>query len=128
MSVLINPGSGPVAETGDGWTNSYEGALAEAQQWLSRIHADGMEDVKLVLPCSCRADVDGGRWSFGFYHPVSGVVVVLQTHGVSDVDAYMKERIFPPRVYWNGSSSAEPKVEDWLHPGYQVVKTLRATP
>jgi len=121
MAVIINPGSGAVASAGEGWTNTEAGAVAQAVEWLDRIHAEGMTDVSLSGP-----EPDGeGRWRFGFIHDVTGVAVELSTHGIDDFDAYMKGRIFHPRVYWRGDSGAEPALEDWAAPGFVAVRTFR---
>lgn len=121
-TLLVNPGSGPVAESGEGWTNTYAAARATAERWLAQIHADGMRDVDLAAGCLERE----GRWRFSFTHRVTGVAVVLETHGVDDVRAYEKERVFAPRVYWRGSSTANPDLDDWAAPGYEPVRTYRA--
>jgi hypothetical protein len=125
--ILINPGSGTVAASGVGWANDYAGAEANAHEWYGRLVADGIRDVELVLP-GVPAPGDDGRWIFDFTHTVSGAVVQLETHGLDDDEfrAYEKEHIFGPRVYWNGSSSDIPEVEQWAAPGFGVVKTLRA--
>lgn len=123
MTIIINPGSGGIPAAGKGWTNTYEGALAGARDWLRRMTDDGIRDVELVDP----GVPDGrGRWTFGFRHTVTGVVVELTTHGLSDWRACERERIFLPKVYWNGSSCGGPEAEDWIAPGFEVVKTLRA--
>lgn len=122
--VIINPGSGGVAAQGDGWANTAEGAQREAQEWLERIHAEGMTDVEL-LP---EVTESGGRWTFSFRHQITGTVVTLETHGIDNLDAYRKEHIFAPfgpRVYWRGDSSAEPKLEDFAAQGFVAVRTFR---
>jgi hypothetical protein len=122
MAAIVNPGSDPVG-SGEGWTNTYDEALAEARRWLASMHAEGMTDVSLDV---CDGEERDGRWRFGFRHAVTGVTVWLETPGVDDVDAYQKGRIFPPRVYWNGSSSDTPKLEDWEAPGFVAVRTYKA--
>ena len=121
MTLLINPGSGPVAQ-GPGYTNTYETARAEAERWLARIHADGMTDVTLADEHGLR----DGRWQFTFRHRVTGVAVHLETHGIDDLDAYGQAHIFPPRVYWHGSSTGTPCLEDWAAPGFTPVRTYVA--
>jgi hypothetical protein len=122
MNVLINPGSGPVPGTGEGWTNTYEGAEIEAQRWFRQMCEDGITDVVLILP---GRPADVGRWTFEFRHEVTRKVVELETHGVDNMDAYSKTRIFSPRVYWDGSSCGNPKIEDWAVDGFLVVKTFK---
>ena len=123
MTILINPGSGPVTEQGEGWTNTYEGAIAEAERWHQRMVDDGFgHDVELL---SQDDPIErGGRWVFHFRHRVTGVVVELETHGIDDMDAYMRRHIFGARVYWNGSSCSSPELDDWAAPGF--VQTFRA--
>lgn len=120
---IINPGSRITTNSGTGWTNTYDTAVREAERWLKRLREDHIADVDLVLP---GAAGDPGRWVFGFRHTVTGVTVNLETPGIDDWRAYEKERIFSPKVYWNGSSCSDPKVEDWSAPGFTAVKTFKA--
>lgn len=113
MVLMVNPGS-KVRESGKGWTNTVELARREALEWLSRIHADGMTDVEL-LDGETQSD---GRWVFTFRHKITGTEVKLETHGVDDLKAYMKENLAFPRVYWNGSSSADPEIQHFAAPGF----------
>lgn len=119
-AVLINPGSGPVLDSGDGWTNSYQGAQKEAARWLESMHKEGIYDVDVVDYGPGAVD---GRWRFGFVHAVTGVEVILETHGIDNMDAFMKKFIFGARVYWKGSSSGTPELSDWAAPGF--VQTFR---
>ena len=121
MTILFNPGS-HIGETQEGWTNTYETARAEAERWLAQMHAEGMTDVQLLPDGS---GPDEGRWTFTFVHQVTGVEVELETHGISDVDAYCKKHIFTPRVYWDGGSSSTPQLEDFVAPGFEPVRTYR---
>jgi hypothetical protein len=122
MTLLVNPGSGAVLE-GRGYTNTYARARCIAWEWLARIHADGMREVVLV---DRGRDLNDGRWVFTFTHPVTGVVVELETHGVDDTEAYQRLHVFLPRTYWDGSSTASPKLDDWYRPGFEPVCTFRA--
>lgn len=122
MTILINPGSGPVADSGNGWTNTYETARELAVGWLKRMHHDeGMRDVELLEGHGTR----DGRWVFTFRHSVTNVEIELETHGVDHIDAYQAERVFAPRVYWNGSSSANPELEHFAARGFESVRTFR---
>lgn len=125
MSVIVNPGSGPVPESGEGWANTYEGAYGWAIYWLGLIHEQAATDVELLNPGTPNGD---GRWKFGFRHPVTGVVVELDTHGIpfEQIAAYEKERLFAPRIYWNGSSCSDPELEDWAAPGFKALRTFVA--
>lgn len=121
MTLIINPGSGPVADAGTGWTNTQDGAFAEARRWHDRMKADGFgHDVELLDldPHRQGHSNQEGRWLFEFRHKVTGVVVELETHGVDNIEAYMKERVFAPRVYWNGSSCSSPALEQFAAAGF----------
>lgn len=119
--MIINPGSHIKAMRGEGWRNTIETAREYADQWLERMHADGLHEVELhgELPATTF-----GRWRFAFRHSVTGVVVEYETHGIDDIPAYEREHIFTPRVYWNGSSSADPEIEDFAAPGWRIHRTF----
>lgn len=117
VSILINPGSQVSESSGDGWTNTYVGALAEARKWHVRMVTDRFgQDLELIEPD--HQEPSAGRWGFGFRHRVTGVVVGLETHGIDDMDAYRVRNIFGPRTYWNGSSTSNPDLEQWAAPGF----------
>jgi hypothetical protein len=120
--LIINPGS-RVGEPAEGWTNTAEQARKIAQEWLEAIHKEGMRDVEL-LPGD-RDYGDSGRWVFTFRHAVTGVMVDLATHGIDDLDAYVRVHVFHPRIYWNGESLGEPKLEDFAADGFEPVRTWR---
>ncbi len=118
--MLINPGS-RIAANPSGWTNTFEKAQAEARRWLeSIVNEDGMSDVEISRFDPVPKD---GRWSFWFRHRVTGVEVELETHGINDLDAYCKQAIFTPRVYWKGGSSSQPRLEDFGAPGFKKLVT-----
>lgn len=122
MTLFINPGSGPIADSGEGgWTNTVEHARLAAHRWLRILRREGFHDVEIVG----ERDAGDGRWVFRFRHAITGVTVDLDTHGIDDMDAYLKERIFSPRTYWNGGSSSDPCLEDWAAPGFEPVQTWR---
>lgn len=126
MAIFINPGSGPIPDS-DEFTNTYEQALLYAREWLEKIAADGI-DVEMTEPDP--ASEDEGRWTFLFRHPVTDVTIELDQHGVAPLEAYARGNLFGayPRVYWDGSSSYEPEIEQWAAPGFRVVKTFTALP
>lgn len=117
MIAIINPGA-RIGGDPQGWTNTVEQAIRNAQDWLGRMLKEGFTDIEVDEPGA----EDQGRWPFVFRHTVTGVEVILDTHGMDDVKAYEKQHIFAPRVYWNGSSSAEPQLDDFWMPGF--VKTM----
>lgn len=118
--LIINPGSGGIEPGCDGWTNTAEGAHKEAARWLANMHGAGMRDVELLPQWRYR----DGRWVFRFRHAVTRVVVELETHGIDDLDAYRRDHFYP-RVYWNGSSTGDPELEDFAAEGFEPVRTWR---
>lgn len=118
MTLFINPGANLGDRTAaQGWTNRYETAHAEARSWLAKMRAEGIGDVELVAGDETERE---GRWRFTFRHTVTGAEVVLETHGIDDVDAYARQHFFPPRVYWNGSSTSNPSLDDFAAPGFTM--------
>ena len=122
MTLFMNPGSGGIPVRGEGWTNTFAKARQTAEEWLDRMRAEGMRDIGL-FPGARHLN---GRWEFTFRHAVTGVKVTLECDGVDDMDAYVAERIFPPRIYWNGSSIGEPKLDDFAAEGFERVVTWKA--
>jgi hypothetical protein len=124
MTLIINPGSGPVAESGSGWTNTEGQARVEAERWLAMMREDGITHIELSPTVD--PGYEPGQWAFSFRHTVTGVIVRLVTHGIDDTEAYRRDgHIFEPRVYWNESSTGNPEVEQWAAPGFEVIKTFR---
>lgn len=120
MVVFINPGS-RINNAPVGWTNTYETALEAANDWLARMRADGFTDITMT---GDETEQDG-RWRFIFTHQVTNVSVELETHGIDNLKAYERQTIFSPRLYWNGSSSANPKLADFAAEGFEPVRTFR---
>jgi hypothetical protein len=121
--LIFNAGSGDVPMAGKGWTNTQARAEQDARDWLTFMHEDGIRDVALLPGCVERGD---GRWAFTFEHAVTGVQVLLETHGIDDLDAYQREHVFPPRQYWNGSSTpVGPRLEDFAADGFEPIRTWR---
>lgn len=127
MMLIINPGSATVVAEGNGWTNTYEQACRNAEDWFKAMRADGFVDIEMLPTEEDR----GGRWLFIFRHAVTGVSVELEMHGIDNLDAYVHQNIFYPRVYWNGWGQ-DPSLRDFAAKGFEtvVVKTYRkeATP
>jgi hypothetical protein len=121
MGIIVNPGSHlGDAQNADGWTNTYAAARKEADKWLATMRGEGIADVDI---CGADETEREGRWTFVFRHTVTGVEVELETHGINDLDAYRRQHIFDPRIYWNGSSSSNPEMADFAAPGF--VMTFR---
>ena len=119
-ALIINPGS-HIGEPGEGWTNTHETARASAGDWLAKMHGEGMTDVELIDGATeCE-----GRWVFTFRHAVTGASVHLEIHGIDNTDAYERRHTFAPRVYWNGSITADPQLEDFAAPGFAPVRTFK---
>lgn len=121
MSVLINLGSS-IGTQYQGWTNTVETARRAAQEWFDRMTAEGFIDIELIDT----GIEHEGRWKFLFHHTVTGVDVALDTHGIDNMDAYLKHNLVAPRVYWNGSSSSEPDLDDFAAPGFAKTMTFTA--
>ena len=115
VAVVINPGS-RITAGGKGWTNTVEQARKEAQDWLGKMIEEGIADVELI-PGETE---HSGRWTFIFRHTVTGVQIKLEMHGVDDIQAYFKENLGYPRIYWNGDSSSNPELSDFAAPGYRM--------
>ncbi|QMW06394.1 hypothetical protein [Spirosoma foliorum] len=108
--LLINPGSQVEGGT-------LEQARINAQVFLNGIHDQGMKEV-FIDPDPVCAD---GRWTFIFRHPVTGKTAILKTHGLTDEES--RNQFFVPRIYWNGSSTADPEIKDFLPAnwGFRIV-------
>lgn len=105
MNIIINPGSKVSGGT-------FAQARKNARKWLRHVHQNFPE----VTMVSLRKPQDG-RWSFLFRHPRTKKEVLLEMHGLTDKQA--KALPFHPRVYWNGSSTAEPCPEDFITDGFE---------
>jgi len=105
MAIIINPGS-------ENKGGTFEQALKNAYEWLESIRKEYPE----VTMTTHENRLGDGDWNFRFTHGVTGAHVDLQIHG------FTKEQcgkfMFHPRVYWQGSSTADPKIEDWLNDKY----------
>jgi hypothetical protein len=108
--IVINPGS-------ENKGGTLEQATINAQHWLNCIHEDGFSEVEMSF-VEKYAD---GNFLFRFTHLITKKVATLEIHGFTDEEC--KRFVFSPRVYWNGSSTAIQKIEDWLDEGwaYKVV-------
>lgn len=121
--MIINPGA-HISTVQQGWTNTYAEARKEAELWLSSMHSDyGFMDVEL-LTTDTEKEENEGRWTFTFKHNVTGVEITFMTPGIDNYQEFLKQNIFGARVYWNGSSSAYPELEDFAAPGFKMVKTF----
>lgn len=125
MTMTIMTGGGSwIAEPGDGWSNTYEKARANAEEWLATMHKAGMTDVELLNTVEER----NRRWQFTFRHQITRVTATLEIDGIDDLDAYCKQAVFSPKVYWNGGSTGEPRLEDFAAEGFEAVRTFRPKP
>ncbi len=98
--MIINAGS-------ENKGGTFEQALINAKEWYESIVKEFPE-----VTMSAKEQLIHGDWRFYFFHKVTGVTVPLSIHGFTkeQCEAFM----FHPRVYWNGSSTANPEKEDWL--------------
>lgn len=106
MNIIINPGS-------ENKGGSFKQALINANEWLEEIVKEYPEVTMTTHEDRCG---DDGNWNFTFTHGVTKKQVILEIHGFTKEEC--KQFIFHPRVYWNGSSTADPKIEDWLADDY----------
>jgi hypothetical protein len=105
IMVIINPGS-------ENKGGTFAQALINAAEWLESIHNEGFTEVEMSF---VKRHKDGD-WQFNFTHKVTGKVAILKIHGFTKEQR--KSFVFNPRVYWNGSSTSDPKIEDWLTDDY----------
>lgn len=122
MTIAIINAGATIGESDEGWTNTYETALVSANAWLEQMTTQGFRDI-VMTPDPVERE---GRWRFTFRHTVTGVSVELETHGIDNLDAYRKKRIFDPKIYWRGSSCANPSIKDFAADGFEPVVTYRA--
>jgi hypothetical protein len=122
-AVIINPGSRISDTPVSSWNNTLQQAKKNCKRWfLEPMEKEGFIDIK----CFLKSDVpDRGRWTFIFEHLVTGISVELEIHGVDDLKEYKKDNIFTPRIYWNGSSCADPDIKDFYKDGYVPVITYK---
>lgn len=99
--MIINPGS-------ENKGGTFERALEIAKEW----HEEILKEYPEVTMTDHEIKLDDGDWEFRFTHSKTGKTVILQTHGFTKEEC--ENFIFHPRIYWNGSSTGEPKIEDWL--------------
>jgi hypothetical protein len=105
MTLIINSGS---ENTG----GTFEQAELNAKKFLEGCHDEGLFEVEMSF-----VEVrETGNFVFHFTHKVTGKVVELSTHGFTDDEC--RQFMFNPRVYWNGSSTADPKIEDFMADGF----------
>lgn len=105
MAFIINPGS-------ENKGGTFTQANANAEKWLKQIHEEGFPEVTMEFHGK-----QDGSFIFHFTHAVTKIKVELSIHGFTDEEAAVF--VFRPRVYWNGSSTANPKIEDWLTDEYE---------
>jgi hypothetical protein len=102
--IIINAGSEYRGGT-------FEQAKVNAEKWLKNIHIEGFLEVEM----SFVKQYEDGNFLFNFIHGVTKKIATLETHGFTEEELKFR---FHPRVYWNGSSTADPKIEDWLEEGF----------
>lgn len=105
MTFIINAGS-------ENKGGIFEQALKNAQEWLKNINAEYPE-VEMSVHENRHKD---GHWQFNFTHKVTGKTILLDIHGFTKEESM--KFVFHPRVYWNGSSTANPEKEDWITEGF----------
>lgn len=123
MNLIINPGSGGIADKGEGWTNTHAQSKKNAYEWFYKpMIEEGFTDIS-VKDTGLVAE---GRWCYDFTHNITGKTIRLEIHGIDDMKAYEADgHIFGARVYWNGSSSSIVELEQFAADGFVPVKTFR---
>ena len=111
--IIINPGSKLANGT-------EKQAVKNANDWVMEMRENGIRYVQIV-----GSPIPDGRfrWTFALRHSLTGVEATLAIHGLSaqEVEEYAANNLgAQPRIYWNGSSSAEPQLEDFLTEGYYI--------
>jgi len=106
MGLIINAGS-------ENKGGTFEQAEINAKEWLKNIHEEGFLEVEMYF-----VEQQKGRdFRFDFIHLITQKVVTLMIHGFTEFEC--KEFTFHPRVYWNGSSSSIPEIENWINDGFK---------
>ena len=106
MATIINAGS-------ENKGGTFEQAKINAEKWLKNIHEEGFLEVEMTFVQL----YEDGDFQFDFKHKITQKVVSLVIHGFTEEEC--QKFTFHPRVYWNGSSTADPKIEDWLNEGFK---------
>lgn len=106
MGIIINAGS-------ENKGGTFEQAEKNAKEWLDNIHLEGFLEVEMEFVEQHK----DGDFQFNFIHKVTGKVATLEIHGFTKEQC--QKFMFHHRVYWNGSSTADPKIEDWLTDGFK---------
>lgn len=96
-------------------TGTFKQALKNAKDWLSLMKSE-FPEVTMTTD-ERKGDYDG--WKFIFTHGVTNVSCTLDTHGYTKKE--LKGFSWYQKEYWNGSSTAEPKPEDWLTKDFKYV-------
>ena len=106
--MIINPGS-------ENKGGTFERALEMANEWLVEI----VKEYPEVTVTTDEDQYEKGMWSFKFTHGVTGKEVFLNTHGFTKEEC--EKFMFYPRIYWNGSSTGNPEIKDWLTDDFEYV-------
>jgi len=107
IKMNINPGS-------ENKGGTFKQALINANEWLEEINEQFPEVTMTTHEDRCG---ENGNWNFTFMHMVTKKEIILEIHGFTkdECDAF----VFHPRVYWDGSSTADPEIKDWLTDEYK---------
>jgi len=107
--IIINPGS-------ENRGGTFKQALINAERWYKNIIKEFPEVTMSTHEDRCGNNGNYGNWNFIFTHGVTLKRVNLEIHGFTDEEC--EKFLFYPRAYWNGSSTANPEIEDWLTDDY----------
>lgn len=84
-------------------------ARINAQEWFDHMKEDGFVDIVMT------EGNHGDYFEFIFTHKVTKKVATLHIHGYPNNQTI--DMIFK-KIYWNGCSSSEPKIDNWLKDGF----------
>ena len=104
--IIINAGS-------ENKGGTFKQAEINAKKWLKLIHDEGFKEVEMSF---IKQYENNGNFLFHFVHLITKKIATLEIHGFTKIEC--EAFLFHPRVYWNGSSTADPKIEDWLTEDY----------
>ena len=102
MPIIINPGS-------ENKGGTFKQALKNAKRWFKNIKAEYPE---VVMTTKENKTDEKGMWTFTFTHKTTKKSVDLEIHGFTAKEA--ESFTFRPREYWNGSSTEDPEIKNWL--------------
>lgn len=106
MEIIFNAGS-------ENRGGTFEQAEKYAKELLDYIHNEGFLEVEMKFI----EQLKNGNYLFHFIHSITKKIATYETHGFTKEE--WKKFTFPPREYWNDSSTGSPEIKDWLADGFK---------